>query len=379
MESRATCPACHTRVMLPSGATPTCPACDARLKRKSNPPRLEVADDQPPPTKKKKNKRKKARSGPNYPLIAGIGGGVIVLGVVIWILVLGIQDFRRPGPAKPVDSVSGPGQVPVVAAEPTWNAKADPPKGNIRPKDDLSIRLVGEPLFVSGRGPFVADLVPVIVGTDNPPVISVYDLRTGERTATAKAIQHAQSPKAPGGSFVVALGPEGKTLATLVRTTTGKGRQSSTNSEAVVYRLGQDAPVARFPVPNELSWMEFGRDDDQLLVVSASANVGFSATAYDLKKKDAAALYLEIPRTPIRWRNGFGRDDALAVSPGRNYLAVGEGHSVDLIQLSDGKLAGRCSLPGACLSVAFSDDGKELTAFSHNAPQRGDRVTPTNY
>jgi hypothetical protein len=377
MESRATCPACHTRVMLPSGATPTCPACGARLKRKSNPPRLEVADDQP--ARKKKKKRKKARSGPNYPLIAGVGGGVIVLGAVIWIVVLGVQDFRRPGPAKPVESAGASGQVPVVAAGPTWTAKVDPPKGVVRPKDDLSIPIVGEPLFASGRSPFIADLVPVRVGLDNPPVISVYDLRTGERTATAKAIEYAQAPKAPGGSFIVALGPEGKTLAARVRTTTGKGRQASTTSEAVVYRLGQEAPVARLPVPNELSWMEFGRDDDQLIVVSASAATGFSAAAHDLKKKDVTTLNLEIPRTPIRWRNGFGRDDALAVSPGRNYLAVGEGHSVDLIQLSDGKLAGRCALPGDCLSVAFSEDGKELTVFSHTAPQRGDRMTPTQY
>src|SRR5262249_16981811 len=290
MESRATCPACHTRVMLESGPSPTCPACCAQLKRKAN--RLEAAGDQPPPTKKKKKKRKKARSGPNYPLIAGIGGGVIVLGVVIWIAVLGIQDYRRPAPgrAQAANSANAPGQSPVVAAGPSWTAKADPPKGDIHPKDNLSIKLVGEPLFASGRGSFVADLVPVIVGTDNPPLISVYDLRTGERTATAKAIQHAQSPKARGGRFVVALAPEGKT-------TTGKGRKAETTSKAMVYRLGQDAPVAQFSVPNELSWMEFGRDDDQLIVVAAPANAGFSATAYDLKK-NSAAFSLDISRTP---------------------------------------------------------------------------------
>src|SRR5262249_10684380 len=205
------------------------------------------------PTAGNEKEKEEAKEGPlgaKFPVDGGHGGGSHCPGGGDLIAVLGIQDYRRPAPGsgQAANSANAPGQSPVVAAGPSWTAKADPPKGNIHPKDDLSIKLVGEPLFASGRGPFVADLVPVIVGTDKPPVISVYDLRPGERPATAKAIQHAQSPKAPGGSFVVALGPEGKTLAALVKTTTGKGRQSSTTSKAVVYRLGQDTPIAEFPV-----------------------------------------------------------------------------------------------------------------------------------
>ena len=116
--------------------------------------------------------------------------------------------------------------------------------------------------------------------------------------------------------------------------------------------------------------MEFGRDDDQLILVSATAYSGFFAAAYDLKQPNPTPMNLEIPRSPVRWRNGFGQRGSLAVSPGRNYLAVGEGRWVDLIRLSDGKPAGRCDLPGDCVTVAFSADGTKLAVHSHIAPLR---------
>src|SRR5262249_59511889 len=92
MKSRATCPACTTKVMLSSGPNPRCPACGAGLKRKGT--RLEFDENAPPPPKKKKKKRKK--SGPNYPLIGGIAGGVVVLGALIWIAVAAFQSTQRP-------------------------------------------------------------------------------------------------------------------------------------------------------------------------------------------------------------------------------------------------------------------------------------------
>ena len=95
MKTRAVCPACHTKVMLPSSATPTCPACGAGLKRKGNRGQYEVNEDAPRPARTIKKKRKK-RSGPNYPLIAGIGGSVVVLGAVVWIAIVAVQGFRRP-------------------------------------------------------------------------------------------------------------------------------------------------------------------------------------------------------------------------------------------------------------------------------------------
>ncbi|HKA07081.1 MAG TPA: hypothetical protein VKD71_07465 [Gemmataceae bacterium] len=364
MKSRATCPACTTKVMLSSGPNPRCPACGAGLKRKGT--RLEFDENAPPPPKKKKKKRKK--SGPNYPLIGGIAGGVVVLGALIWIAVAAFQSTQRP--VKDDYTSDSRGQQPVALAEPAWKGKVDPPKANFSPKDDLSISIEGEPLFASGNSPFVADLVPVIVGTDKPPAISVYDMRTGQKCLTAKAIQEAQGAARADGSFFVALGPDGKSLAARVSTTIGTGRKAVTTSEALIYRLGTDKPVARIPISQHLSWMEFGRDEDQLLVVSAPAGAGFFATACDVKQPGMTGIGLEIPRRSNRWRNGFGHKDSLAVSPGRNYLAVGEGRSVELIQLSDGKLAGSFPLPGDCVTLAFSQDGKELTVHSQIAPER---------
>jgi len=370
MKSRATCPACTTKVMLSSGPNPRCPACGAGLKRKGT--RLEFEENAPPPPKKKKKKRKK--SGPNYPLIGGIAGGVVVLGALIWIGIAAVQSTQRP--VK--DDYPSQGQQQVALVEPAWKAKADPPKANLSPKDDLSIPIEGEPLFASGYSPFVADLVPVVAGTDKPPVISVYDMRTAQKSLTAKAIQEAQGATRADGGFFVALGPDGKTLATRVSTTTGTGRKAVTTTKALIYRLGTEKPVAEIPISQHLSWMEFGRDEDQLIVVSAPAGAGFFATACDVKQPDMAGLGLEIPRSGNRWRNGFGHKDSLAVSPGRNYLAVGEGRSVDLIQLSDGKLAGSFSLPGDCVTLAFSPDGKELAVHSQIAPERRSKM-PTQY
>jgi len=351
------------------------------LKKKSA--AQEVTDDDR--LGRAKTRRRKKRSGPNWLLIGGIGGGVVVVGLVAWVTVRAIQDmrppavaFNRPAPAGP----GGPGGpvLPPPPPGPTWNAKVDPPKEEFRHKDNLSIAIEGEePLFPSGYSPFVVDLVGVRVGVPNPPVISVYDLRTGERTVTAKAIQHAQSPgRQQGSDFFVAFGPEGKTLAAKV-TTPGKGKRAPPTSEAWIYKLGQDKEIARLPISTHLSWMEFGRDDNQLIVVSAPAGAGFSASAYDLKELEKPAMVLEISRTPIRWRNGFGLREALVISPGRNYLAVGEGHLVELIQLSDGKVAGSCSLPGDCISLAFSADGKELMAHSQLAPERRGARVPKQY
>jgi len=84
-----------------------------------------------------------------------------------------------------------------------------------------------------------------------------------------KPVEHAHSVGGrPGDDSHVALGPDGKTLAVKVTTTTGTGRQRSVTAEAVVYRLGQDAPVARIRSMPGTTWMEFGKDEDQLVVIS---------------------------------------------------------------------------------------------------------------
>src|SRR5262245_3144206 len=92
MKSRATCPACTAKVMRSSGPNPRCPACGAGLKRKGT--RLEFDEHAPSPSKKKKKKRKK--SGPNYPLIGGIAGGVVVVGALVWIGIAAVQRSQRP-------------------------------------------------------------------------------------------------------------------------------------------------------------------------------------------------------------------------------------------------------------------------------------------
>jgi hypothetical protein len=372
------CPACRVRIARRPGVV-NCPGCGARLKKAKPGP----ADDDDATERPRKKKRKKAPSGPSPALWVGLGGGFVFAALIAWGVAM-VLESRTPAP----DSTTPPGPAgaagqPAVDPGPAWGAKADPPKVAIRPKDDLTISLRGDPLFASGQAPFVADLVPIIVGTDDPPKLAVYDLRTGERTVTAKAIQQAQSvaqhaPNDPAGSHV-ALGPDGKTLAARVTTETGKGRQRSIMSEILVYRLGQDAPIARFQVAEWVSWMEFGRDENQLLVISAPPGQGFSATAYDLNQPTQSGIPLEMARTPIRWRNGFHHPEALAVSPGRNYVAIGEGRSVDLVRLSDGKLAGQFQLVGDCVSVAFSADGKELTAHSAVPPPKGNRTMPTQF
>jgi hypothetical protein len=380
------CPACRVRFSRRPGVV-ACPGCGARLKGK---PKADRDDEDAGGPVRKKKRRKKTRSGPNYALFAVVGGGMLFVGLIAWIVVLAIQGSRKPssdnndstGPTAAVGPNGAAGQAqPIIDAGIVWEAKADPPKGADRLKDDLSIPIQGEPLFASGQAPFVADLVPVIVGTDNPPVLSVYDLRTGERTLTTKAIQNAQTAHGPdpGGGFQVVLGPDGKTLAARMTTSTGTGRQRSTVNEALIYRLGQDAPVARFTIANPASWMSFGRDEDQLIVASATANGGFFAVAHNLKQPAQASMPLQIPYTPNRWRNGFHHPDALAISPGRSYLAVGEGRAIDLIRLADGKPVGRFNLPGDCMSVAFSADGKELTAHSTIAPQRGASGVPPQF
>lgn len=248
------CPTCRVRVARRPGLT-NCPGCGARLKSKAKP---SAADDDDRPRKKK---RKKSRSGPSPVLWVALGGGFLFAGLIAWgvAMVLGNRkpaatDNPNPaGTAGPV-AVAGPNGAPgqqFANAGPPWVAKADPPAAPVRLKDDLSIPIRGEPLFASGQAPFVADLVPVIVGTDDPPKLTVYDLRTGEKTAAAKAIQQAQSvgghnPNDPSQPKV-ALGPDGKTIAAKVTTQTGKGRQRSSSSEVFIYRLGQDAPAARVP------------------------------------------------------------------------------------------------------------------------------------
>ena len=377
MESAVRCPACKARIAPRSKPITACPECGARLKKSAA---KEVTDDDR--LGRAKTRRRKKRPGPNWLLIGGIGGGVVVVGVVAWITVRAIQDmrppavaFNRPAPAEP----GGPGGpvLPPPPPGPTWNAKVDPPKNVVRPKDSLAINIVGEPHFASGHSPFVADLVPVVAGTPNPPVVSVYDIRTGEKTLTAKAMQYAQGTTREDASFFVALGPEGKTLAAKV-TTPGQGKRAQPTSAVHVYRLGQEKEIARLPILNHLSWMEFGRDDDQLIAVCVPPGMGFSATAFDLKDPEKP-INLEISRTPIRWRNSFGLREALAISPGRNYLAVGEGRLVELIQLSDGKVAGTCSLPGDCISVAFTADGKELMVHSQTAPERQGARVPKQF
>jgi hypothetical protein len=375
------CPACRVRIARRPGVV-KCPGCGARLKKAKPGPADDDATDRP-----RKKKRKKARSGPSPALWVGLGGGFVFAALIAWglAMVLGSRKSApesSPPPGPAVAGAGAPGQ-PVVDPGPAWGAKADPPKVAVRPKDDLTISLRGEPLFASGQAPFVADLVPVVVGADDPPKLAVYDLRTGERTVMANAIQQAQSvgghnPNDPS-QLRVALGPDGKTIAAKVTTETGKGRQRSSSSEVFVYRLGQEAPIARFQVAQWVSWMEFGRDENQLLIVSAPPNLGCSAMAYDVKQPGQQPMSLEVPRGGNRWRTGLRHPDALAVSPGRNYLAVGEGRSVDLIRLSDGKLAGEFQIPGDCVSVAFSADGKELTAHSSIAPAKGARGTPTQY
>jgi hypothetical protein len=382
------CPTCRVRVARRPGLT-TCPGCGARLKTKARPAPADDEDDRP----RKKKKRKKARSGPSPVLWVALGGGILFAALIAWgvAMVLGNRkpattDNSSPAGAGGPVVVAGPNGAPgqqFANAGPAWQAKADPPPAPVHPKDDLTIPIRGEPLFASGQAPFVADLVPIIVGTDDPPKLAVYDLRTGEKTATAKAIQQAQSiggqnPNDPSQPKV-ALGPDGKTIAAKVTTQTGKGRQRSSSSEVFIYRLGQDAPAARLPVLQWVSWMEFGRDDNQLLIVSAPPTLGCSAFAYDVTKPGQQPMALEVPRGGNRWRNGFRHPDAVAVSPGRNYLAIGEGQSVALIRLSDGKLAGEFPLAGDCVSVAFSADGKELTAHSATPPPRGARGTPTRY
>src|SRR5262245_63531083 len=195
MESAVHCPACKARIAPRSKPITACPECGARLKRKSAQVK-EVTDDDR--LGRAKSRRRKKRSGANWLLIGGIGGGVVVVGLVAWVTVRAIQGMRPPAAAfnrpAPAPSVDGP-VLPPPPPAPTWNAKADPPKENFRPKENLSIAIEGEePLFPSGHSPFVVDLVGVRVGVPKPPVISVYDLRTGERARTARAIRYAQSP-----------------------------------------------------------------------------------------------------------------------------------------------------------------------------------------
>jgi hypothetical protein len=381
MESATRCPSCKARI---AAGVKACPGCGARLKAK---PKAARPDDQAGDDvrlgRNLRRKRKK-RKGPNYALLGLIGGGVLVAGALVFVVILTVQGFRNPvvntpNPADPNSPNYVPPQPPVPAG-PAWVAKADPPNDKVRPKDDLSIPIVGAPLFASGLSPFVADLVPVVVGTPDPPVISVYDMRTGDKVRTAKAIQLAQSPgREQGSETFVALGPEGKTIAARKQTTTGTGRKAMRTTQAIIYRLGQEAPVAEIHISQHLSWMEFGKDENQLLIVSAPAGAGFSAMAYDVTKKDQPAMSLEITRSGNRWRNGLGRQESLAVSPGRNYLAVGDGRSVELIQLSDGKMAGQLQLPGDCVSLAFTPDGKELAVHSQTAPQRRATAVPIQY
>ncbi|MBO0699369.1 MAG: hypothetical protein J2P46_13315, partial [Zavarzinella sp.] len=383
METTRRCPACRARI---AATVTVCPACGARLKKGSKSAPAEGSREAPadPDYKRpKKKKKKKEKSGPNYPLFAGIGGGVLVVGIVVWLATIGIKEHRESTAevARRADANKAGGPGPEVAPAPVWTAKADPPKGEVRPKDDLAIPIEGEPLFASGLSPFVVDLVAVRSGVADPPKISVYDVRTGERTQTANALQHAQSPgRERNSDFYVALGPDGKTLAAWTKTTTGTGRKAQTTSEVLIYRLGKDEPVARIPVPVHLSWMEFGRDEDQLIVISAPTNTNISATAYDLKKPGAPQMPLRTQGTWVRWRDGGFHPDAWVVSPGRNYLAAGGGRAVDLIQLSDGQSVASLPLPGDCVSVAFSPDGKELTAHSWIAPpKRGGRGVPTQH
>jgi hypothetical protein len=366
--STTRCQACGVRI---AGRPAVCPGCGARLKTKVRSPE----DDDGPPRKKKRKKK----AGPNWALLAAGGGGLAIAIAVAVMVAMILERPKRPkeepgGPTAANVGAGQPGGAGVVDPGPKWLAKADPPKAAHRPKDDLAISIQGEPLFASGQAPFVADL----------DGLTVYDLRTGERAVNTKAIEHAHSTgRGAGDDSLVALGPDGKTLAVKVTSTIGTGRNRAVTSEAVVYRLGQDTPIAKIPVGMHIDWMEFGRDENQLLVLSVMPGGGFSAMAYDVKQPAAAGsppngVSLDIPRTPIRWRQGFHTPEALAVSPGRNFLAVGEGRSVDLVQLSDGKLAGRFDLPGDCVSVAFSEDGAELTAYSRIPPPK--RVAmPTQY
>lgn len=385
METATRCPACRARI---AANVAVCPACGARLKRSKKAATSEGSREAPadPRLKQpKKKKRKQERSGPNYPLIGAIGGGVVVAGILVWMVIVGVQQFRKPvvdvvDRADPNNPAGGPNQ-PVVPAGPVWTARADPPKAPVRPKDDLSIPVEGEPVFASGHSPFVVDLVAgPRVG--DLLVISVYDVRSGERSRVAKANWKGQTPGQPAVEDptrpLAALGPDGNTLAARLTTETGTGRKRQVTNEVLVYRFGQDAPVARIPVAPWVRWMEFGRDEDQLIVVAAPPNSGISAAVHDLKNKDASQMGLQLSGTWVRWRDGF-HPEALAISPGRNYIAVGGARSVDLIQLSDGKPAGTLTLPGDCVSVAFSPDGKELAVHSMIPPPRRTSKDFTQY
>ena len=357
----------------------SCPGCGARLKQKAKAPPADASDDTP-----RKKKRKKKGSGPNYALLAAAGGGFAILAAVAVVVAIYLGDRRRPAPVDNTGGgAGGAGWGGVVQApEPKWTARADPPMGNIRPKDDLAIPLGGDAVFAAGQAPFVADLEADGAAPDGARGLAVYDLRTGQRTASAKAIALHSSGGTDATDKLAALGPDGKTLAVRTITTVGTGRQRSVVTEAVIYRVGQDAPVLRVPTGNFVPWMAFGRDEDQLLVLSAPPRSAISLTAYELKKPaqpgQPNGVGLEIPNVHNRWRNGMGPTETLAVSPGRNYLAFGEGRAVDLVRLSDLKWAGKFDLPGDCQSVAFSADGSELAVHSIVAPPKKSNVAAVN-
>jgi hypothetical protein len=377
MATEIQCSACRVWISARASDLVICPGCGARLRVNAKDGRPVVSGNV---KGTKKNRQKLSRRAAKYPLYVGIGGGALLLGVLVVVIAIALQQPPRHvaevknnfnGQAgRDDDSKGGSG-----VAGPPWLAKNDPAKENVSPKESLSIAIQGQAVFASGQSPFVADFVPVAAGSNDSPTISVYDIRTGEPSTPSTVLRLTQSSSATDGSPYAALGPEGKTLAAVVSSTTKSGKRSFTTNEILLFRLGKDAPTVKFSAPHPVSWMQFGKDDNQLIIASFSGSALFAAS-YDLKQASPSAVAFEIQRDPTRWRTSFGHFEAWAISPGRNFLAIGEGRLVELIRLSDGKSAGQCFVPGNCISVAFSIDGSELLAHSRTSPAKGAKEEP---
>jgi hypothetical protein len=275
---------------------------------------------------------------------------------------------QAPGtlpPAKAADW-SAVRVLPVAGAAGAWQADVDPPappKGKfaeqplpLQVKDGSVQRL----LF---SGPATGQVAVLAVAKDEGPLtvnrlrLDCYDLAGG------KHLCGMDSLTTEVGTLPVAdFSPDGGALAL---------RGSPTKAAARV-------DVWSLPAGKHLAgWLAGDRDGGNSSVSWLAALDGHRVLT--ATQKGQVALWT-VPDCRAVWSLDAGSPAALAVSPGRKYLAVPAGEGFDLLEIGTGERRGRLAgLTNVAEQVraaaaAFSPDGKELAALFRPAANTGGSV-----